>query len=73
MSMADLRSHVADQRVARKGQSTNVRPPAGAAVVESVELSAMDLQICKETGCDPKEYVRLKRIRDGVETSKDGN
>jgi hypothetical protein len=73
MSMADLRSHVADQRVARKGQSTNVRPPADAAVVESVELSAMDLQICKETGCDPKEYVRLKRIRDGVETSKDGN
>jgi len=67
MPMEELRAHTAEQRAARKGQRTsNVKPPPGTAqTVETVELSASELQICKDTNCDPKEYARLKLKRDG--------
>lgn len=85
MSIGELRSHLADQKAARKGQKTNVRPPAGTVAdgttTEKVELSATDLQLCKQMGCDPQEYARLKGVRIQDEharaaranASKDGN
>ena len=74
MPIAELRSHVADQRAARAprrpaGDGDGVRPPAGGdGTREVVELSASELQICKETGCTPENFAALKRTRDGKVT-----
>ena len=67
----ELRAHTLEQRAARKSQkgTAGIKPPPGEATVETVELSAGELQICKDTGCDPKEYVRLKAKRDGGDGS----
>jgi hypothetical protein len=62
MPLAELRSHVTDQKKARASKpasESSVQPPQG----EIVELSAQELQICKETGADPKEFLRLKNFR----------
>jgi Mu-like prophage I protein len=84
MPIAELRSHLADQKSARKGQK-NLRPPTGktddGTTTEIVELSATDLQLCKQMNCDPKEYARLKGVRiqderaraERAQAPKDGN
>jgi phage I-like protein len=71
MPIEELRAHTVEQRAARKGQANvaapGVRPPPG--TVETVELSAVELQICKEMKCEPADYVRLKAKRDGGDGS----
>lgn len=67
MPLAELRSHVADQRAARgvKKTASGVRPPAGGDGSEVVELSAAELKVCADMGCEPKDFAALKRTRDG--------
>jgi phage I-like protein len=66
MPIAELRSHVADQRAARgvkTGASSQVKPDAGAAV--ALSLTTEELAICKQMNCDPQTYASLKAFRDG--------
>lgn len=71
MPIAELRAHVSEQRAVRgkkveKPTTDNVQPPDPSSV--EVVLSAADLQICKETNCDPAVFAKLKAARDqGVE------
>lgn len=66
MPIAELRSHVADQKAARGDKApTSPKPPTPAGAPEVVALSATELQICKDLGCDPKDFAALKRTRDG--------
>lgn len=77
--IAELRAHVAEQRQARKGKTPPAaKPPAHVAAGESAEtadvtalvaqLSARELQICKDTKCEPSRYALLKAQRDSVKT-----
>ncbi len=68
MPLAELRSHVTDQRAARGGRSAP-RPVVASATAETkifvvegkhVELSARDLAFCKDANCDPETYATLK-------------
>ena len=65
MPIKSLRAHASEQRTARKGQRTPTPAPAGGPGDVSVTaLSAADLKICTDMGCDPAEYVKLKAFRD---------
>jgi hypothetical protein len=69
MSIAELRTHVADQRVARGAKKPavarpgNVQPPAGEET-ETHGLTPMQLSICKEAGLKPEEFASLQAYRD---------
>jgi phage I-like protein len=70
MPIAELRSHVAEQRKAR-GDKTPAGPsvqPAAGGAPEVVALSAEELKICADTGCDPKDFATLKSQRDQGDT-----
>jgi len=62
MSMADLEAHVSEQRAARGGKAPPPKTPVGG-TVDANGLDARELQICKETGCDPKTFAMLKSRR----------
>jgi len=68
MPIAELRSHVSEQKAARgtKKSAGGVQPPAGNASPgpSYTALSAMELQICAETKCDPKDFMALKAMRE---------
>ena len=68
MPIKSLRAHASEQRAARKGQRAPAPAPAGGpgspGGPDTVQLSAADLQICKDMGCDPAEYQKLKAFRD---------
>lgn len=79
MPIAELRSHVVEQRAARGGKQPTggLRPPPGNAGEEGgeaiklddgrvVQLSAREMQICKSQDCDPKNFASLKSFRDGA-------
>lgn len=71
MPIADFRAHVGEQRKARGDKGPpQLRPPSGgdAGPGALVQLSATELAICKETGCDPTVYAALKSNRDSVVT-----
>lgn len=61
MPIAELRSHVSEQRAARGGKrAPDLAPPqAGAGTV--IGLTAEELRYCEELKCDPKTYAKLKR------------
>jgi hypothetical protein len=77
MPIAELRSHVEEQRAARGAKAdkaAGVQPPAGtvtdgAATIDAevAKLTAQELQFCKESGADPKDYAALKVRRDGAQ------
>lgn len=72
MPIVELRSHVADQRKARKAPATRegVQPPAGQPPeVTALGLTADELAICTSMKCDPKDYAVLKAFRDGKKGS----
>lgn len=75
MPLVELRQVVGDHKAARGPRKPGaIQPPAGDAqpsehadvdlAAEVAALSAVDLAICKDTNCDPKEFVRLRRFRD---------
>jgi len=49
-----------EQLAAYRAARATVRGAAG-----SASLSASELKICAETGCDPKDFATLKALRDG--------
>lgn len=57
MPIEDLRSDVAEQRAARGGKT---QVPRGTAAASVAALSAHELALCKEAGCDPAVFVKLK-------------
>lgn len=70
MPIAELRTHVAEQRTARGvkrppsgAPGGGVRPPAGGGEGAALGLSDREIAICKESNCDPADYVRLKTAR----------
>lgn len=66
MPIEELRSSVVDQKAARGNKpATGIKPPKLPAVGEVVELSADELRICVDIGCDPKIFAALKVRRDG--------
>lgn len=72
MPIAELRSHVADQKAARKvtKKPAAIEPGAQVENVDGIELTVAQLAICKDMGCDPKDFAVLLRKRDG---KKEGN
>lgn len=67
MPIAELRSHVVEQRAARgvKPASPGVKPPKAGESAAVVELSDSEKVICAELNCDPADFVRLRASRDG--------
>jgi len=74
MPIAELRSHLDEQRAARAKKEPaagGVQPQpgntdAGTDTADVSKLSAQELQFCKDAGCDPKDYAALKVRRDGA-------
>ena len=72
MAIGDFRSYVADALKAAGKTPPPIAPPAGVAAPVTgpgggvAGLSARELTICKETGCDPVTYATLKAQRDGA-------
>ncbi len=64
MPIAELRSHVAEQKAARgvKRPVEALRPAMDANITT---LSVAEVAMCKEMGCDPGDYAKLKAVRDG--------
>lgn len=73
MPIAELRTHVAEQRAARRKPEAPTGPGVKPAAPEAqhvvgnvvVELTAAEKKICKEQGCDETVYAQLKARRDG--------
>jgi phage I-like protein len=81
MPIAELRSHVTEQKAARgpKTPAGGVKPPPGAGggpadVVDTnvtlddgrvVTLSASEVRIAKSQGCELKDFATLRAFRDG--------
>lgn len=70
MPIAELHTHVAEQRAARGGKkpapTRDIRPAKISSSDPNVAaLSADELRICEQLKCDPKDYAALKAFRDG--------
>ena len=73
MPIEELRAHVADQRKARGAKpapQAGAKPPPGEE--STVELSAQELAICKETGCEPADFIRLRAMRNKIANDPHG-
>lgn len=72
MPIAELRSHVAEQRAARgaKTPKDGIKPGLDSTSPEVAKLSASELAICSQMKCDPKDFASLKSFRD---SGKKGN
>jgi hypothetical protein len=83
MPLAELRSHVAEQRAARKAPavaSPGVKPPPGDATSDGdedvklddgrvVRLSTSEVRACKRNKCELKDFAVLKALRDSKKGS----
>lgn len=72
MPISDLRAMHADEIKAKGGKPVAIVAPRtgfGSPSAPTVQLTADQLRICKETGCDPAIFATLAAQRDSVKTT----